>query len=183
VKWLALFCVLLFALAWTSGASAQGAPLVVERQLKAAYLYKFTSYIDWPEAALAPADRPILIGVMGADDLAAELEQFVAGRTAKGRPVAVRKLRRGDSLAGLHMLFIGRAESGRLNEILAAVRDQPVLTITDSEEAYAHGSMINFVVVDDKLRFEVSLKPAALAGLRISALMLASAYKVSKAAS
>jgi hypothetical protein len=120
---------------------------------------------------------------MGADDLAAELEQFVAGRTAKGRPVAVRKLRRGDSLAGLHMLFIGRAESGRLNEILAAVRDQPVLTITDSEEAYAHGSMINFVVVDDKLRFEVSLKPAALAGLRISALMLASAYKVSKAAS
>lgn len=185
MKWLMLCCVLLAALVWAPDSPGQTTERarIVERQLKAAYLYKFASYVDWPEGAFAQAERPLMIGVLGADELADELEQVVAGRTAKGRAVAVRKLRRGDSVSGLHMLFIGQTESVRLNEILAVTKDQATLTITDSEEAYARGSMINFVVVDDKLRFEVALKPVALAGLRISALMLASAYKVAKASS
>ena len=106
-----------------------------EYRIKAAFLYKFGGYIEWPERAFARADSPIAIGVMGADALADELAEIVAGRNVNGRPVSVRKLRAGDSIAGLHVLFIGRSDSGRLPEILAAAKGRPLLTVTESEQA------------------------------------------------
>src|SRR5712692_8428740 len=99
-------------------------------------------------------------------------------RRVQGRPVAVRRLRRGESLAGLHMLFVGRSETGRLGEVLAAARGHAVLTVTESEDAIASGSMINFVAVDDKVRFDVALPPAERGQLKISSRLLAVARKV-----
>ena len=152
-----------------------------EYRIKAAFLYKFGGYIEWPERAFARADSPIAIGVMGADALADELAEIVAGRNVNGRPVSVRKLRAGDSIAGLHVLFIGRSDSGRLPEILAAAKGRPLLTVTESEQALDLGSVINFVVVDDKVRFDVALVPAEQGSLKISARLLAVARKVVKA--
>jgi len=152
-----------------------------EYRVKAAFLYKFGGYIEWPERAFARADSPIAIGVMGADALADELAEIVAGRNVNGRPVSVRKLRAGDSIAGLHVLFIGRSDSGRLPEILAAAKGRPLLTVTESEQALDLGSVINFVVVDDKVRFDVALVPAEQGSLKISARLLAVARKVVKA--
>src|SRR5258708_29175297 len=91
-----------------------------EYRVKAAFLYKFGSYVEWPGASFARADSPVTIGVMGADALADELTQIVAGRSFNGRPVRVRKLRPGDPIAGLHVLFVSRAHNDRLAEILAA---------------------------------------------------------------
>lgn len=183
--WLRHCCTLLLAFGclWMPTTHAADAGGSVERQVKAAYLYKFASYVDWPDVSLPQADSPFVIGVLGDEQLADELERAVAGRMVKGHPVTVRKLRHSDQVNGVQMLFIGQAETSRLSELIAAAREQSILTVTDSEDAHARGSMINFVVVDDRLRFEVALKPAALAGLRISALMLASAYKVAKASS
>lgn len=185
IQWLWYCYVLVIALGWMSVPPACAADRVrsVERQVKAAYLYKFASYVDWPEAALPQADSPLVIAVLGADELADELEQAVAGHSIKGHPITVRKLRHTDPVQGVHMLFIGQPEIARLDELVTTAKEQAILTVTDSQDAHAHGSMINFVVVDDKLRFEVALKPVGLAGLRISALMLASAYKVAKATS
>src|SRR6266513_3815400 len=106
-----------------------------EYRVKAAFLYKFGSYIEWPSRSFAGTDSPVTIGVMGADALAEELAQIVAGRNVNGRPVRVRKLRPGDPIAGLHVLFVGRGESGRLAGILAAARGQALLTVTESDEA------------------------------------------------
>lgn len=185
IEWLWRCCVLFVALGCMSMPPAYAADRTrsVERQVKAAYLYKFASYVDWPEAALPQPESPFVIAVLGADELADELEQAVAGHSIKGHPVTVRKLRHADPVHGAQMLFIGRQEIARLDELVATAKEQAILTVTDSEDAHARGSMVNFVVVDDKLRFEVALKPVALAGLRISALMLASAYKVAKATS
>ncbi len=83
-----------------------------ERGVKAAFLYKFVAYVDWPATAFSQADAPIVIGVVGADDIAAELQQSTTSRTVNNRPIVVRRMRDGDSLAGLHMLFIGRGEAG-----------------------------------------------------------------------
>src|SRR3989475_3448820 len=102
-----------------------------EYRVKAAFLYKFGSYIEWPSGSFARADSPVAIGVMGADALADELVQIVAGRNVNGRPVRVRKLRPGDPIAGLHVLFVGR-DSGRLAEILAAAKGRALLTVTES---------------------------------------------------
>lgn len=182
-RW-ALGCLLGGLLLLASATTAQTAPRSseIERQVKAAYLQKFTGFVEWPSAAFAAADSTLVIGIMGDDQLADELVDLVAGRTVNGRSLAVRKLQRGDSLANIHVLFLGRLERNRLVEVFAALKGRPVLTVTDSQDAYALGGMINFVVAKDRLRFEVALSPVEASRLKISALMLAAAYKVVKEA-
>ena len=178
-RWLLRACLLLILLPGFQMAEAQTAEnSALEWQVKAAYLYKFGNYIEWPPSAFASADSALKIGILGADALADELLKISAGRTINGRLVSVHKLRREDSLAGMNVLFIGRSNRSRLADILASVKGQPVLTVTESDDALAAGSMINLVVVDAKLRFEVAPRPAAPGNLVISARLLAVAYKV-----
>jgi len=159
-------------------ALAQADRTAPETQIKAAFLYKFSAFVEWPPKAFTRPDSPFTIGVIGADELAAELEQIVKGRTVLERAVVVRRMRRGEPVAGIQMLFIGQAEGARLAEILAIAKGQSVLTVTESEDALSHGSMINFVFVDDKVRFDVALPQAERGALRISARLLAVARKV-----
>jgi hypothetical protein len=159
-------------------ALAQVDRAAAETQIKAAFLYKFSAFVEWPPKAFSRPDSPFTIGVMGADELAAELEQIVKGRTVLERAVVVRRMRRGESIAGIQMLFIGQAEGARLTEILANAKGQSVLTVTESDDALSHGSMINFVFVDDKVRFDVALPQAERGALKISARLLAVARKV-----
>jgi hypothetical protein len=171
---LALFAALVPAIS----AIAQTGGRAAEVQVKAAFLYKFGDFVEWPPAALAHSDGPFTIGILGADDIAAELERVVVNRTVHGRPVSVRRVRQGEALAGLHMLFVGRSEAPRLNEIMAATKGYSVLTITESENALASGSMINFIAVEDKIRFDIALAPAERGQLKISSRLLAVARKV-----
>jgi hypothetical protein len=90
----------------------------------------------------------------------------------------VRKLRRGEPVKGLHVLFVSRVLEGQLAEFLSASKGLPILTVTETANGMALGSMINFVVVDDKVRFEIAPKAAGSASLAISALLLSVAYKV-----
>lgn len=150
----------------------------LERQVKAAYLYKFAGYVEWPEGSFARPDSPLVIGVAGADALADQLELSVAGHSVNGRSVQVKRVRRGEPLAGLHVLYLGALDKVTLQEMLAASRSLALLTVSDSDEVYAMGSMINFVMADDKVRFDVALKPVAQAHIRISARMLLAAYRV-----
>ena len=170
---------LLLALALCAGAvlPVHGSEPMVEQQIKAAYLYKFATYAEWPEGAFDSRDSRFVIGVAGSDEVAELLTRFVAGRTVGGHPVEVRRLERGSSLAGLHMLYV-TGERGLVSDILAQARGYPVLTVTDSERAFAQGSMINFVIADNKLRFEVALRRVNTGRLRLSARMLAAAHRV-----
>jgi hypothetical protein len=151
---------------------------IAEYRVKAAFLYKFASYVEWPPQVFARPDSPLVIGVAGSDTLADELAQMVAGRTVERHPVVVRKLHRGDPVDGVHILFIGRSNGSRLSDVLASARSMPVLTVTESEDAFALGSVINFVVVDDKVRFDVALREAEQAKLKVSSRLLAVARKV-----
>lgn len=185
LRWLLLACLLLTILAGLRNSEAQTLPRpeAVERQVKAAYLYKFGSYVEWPERTFDSPLSPITIGVVAADALADELAQVVAGRSINGHPVSVRKLRREESVKGLNVLFIGHLSNAHLADILAAAKGQPILVITESEAALTLGSIINFVIVDGKVRFEVAPKTAGLLNLSISARLLAAAYKVAAGAS
>lgn len=162
---------------WLLAGTAAAQPVRLEVQVKAAYLYKFTGFVDWPGSAFVRPDRPLLIGVAGNDELAAQLEQVVAGRSIGSHPLAVRRLRRGDSVAGLHVLYIGDPE--RWSELLASARGLPLLTVGDGPEVA--GNMIHFLVIDEHLRFEVALGQVAPSGLKISARLLAAAVRVTGA--
>ena len=174
----ALMRCLLLALALPLAAAAQVESRSSEAQIKAAFLYKFGEFVQWPPASFARADAPFAIGVMGAEEVAAALEQLVANRTVQGRPVLVRRVRAGESLARLHMLFIGPADAPRLAETLAAAKGQALLTVTESDNALAQGSMINFVAEDQRVRFDIAPGSAERGQLKISSRLLAVARRV-----
>lgn len=166
---------MLAALLPSAQAAAQAA---TEIQVKAAYLYQFGGFVEWPPQAFAGPDGAFHIGVIGADAIADELEQVVATRQVQGRQVAVRRLRAGEPLAGLQVLFVGAGEAPRLPEILAGTQGAPLLVVTESDDALAHGSMINFVAVDNRVRFDVALPQAQRRRLRISSRLLGVARRV-----
>jgi len=161
---------------WLLAACAAAQPARIESQVKAAYLVKFAGFVDWPGAAFARADSPLVIGVAGNDELAQQLEQMVPGRSVGGHPLAVRRLRRGESPAGLHVLYVGSLDRGAAAELLASARGLPLLTVSDAFDAPV--GMIHFRVVQERLRFEVALREVGTSGLRISARMLAAAWRV-----
>jgi YfiR/HmsC-like len=170
----------LFAL-WTALLLGLGvdalAQQAAEPTVKAAFLYKFAGYVEWPPATFAAADSPFVIGVLGADEVAAELERIVPGRTVNDHRVVVRRLKEGEPPRGVNLLFVGRAEAS-LRPILRAAQAQGVLTVTETERGLELGSAINFVVSEDRVGFEVSLDSADRVGLRISSRMLAVARRV-----
>jgi hypothetical protein len=154
-------------------AHAQQAP---EATVKAAFLYKFAGYVEWPEGAFAAPDAPFVIGIVGAEEVAAELERLVPARTVLNRRVAVRRLKETESPRGVHLLFIGRAEPNPRAFLRAP--QHGALTVTESERGLEMGSSINFVALDDRVGFEVSLDAVEKNGLRISSRMLAVARRV-----
>jgi hypothetical protein len=149
-----------------------------ESKVKAAFLFKFTNYVEWPPTAFELQDSPLVIGVMEADDVASELSRLVAGRTVNNRTIVVRRLGAGDSATGSHVLFIGSGASGRLGRILGNAKPLGMLTVTELDDAPASGSVINFVVIDDQVRFDVSLPAAERSNLKISSRLLTVAHQV-----
>lgn len=158
--------------------SAGESAAALEVQVKAAYLYKFATYAEWPSAKLGAADAPLVIGVLGSDALAAELETQTRDQRVHGRSFAVRRLNKGDSLAGVHILFVGTSNVSTLDTLFAALRGQPILTVTDNRAGQSRGSMITFVAKAGRLRFEVALAPANASQIRLSALLLTAATRV-----
>ncbi len=184
-NWIAAARFTLFALCTLcAGASfaADESPQDIEQRIKAAFLFKFGGYVEWPERVFARSDSPLVIGVAGADVLAEELSRIASGRTMNGRPVTMRRIRSGEQVTGVHVLFISRSESGRLGELLSMTQGHSVLAVTETEKGLAQGSVINFVVADNRVRFEVSLEAANRNGLRIGAPLLAVAQRVQEKA-
>jgi hypothetical protein len=178
-QWLAQWLTRWLGIALAAATLPARAGDALERQVKAAFLYRFGGFVEWPDGAFARADSPLVIGVFGAEALAGQLERVVAGRTVNGRAVQVLRL---DAAPGAgraaHIAFIGGAGDAAAQGLLDGCRSQPILTVSDNGQVHGMGSVINFLVVDERLRFEVSLKAAAAARLRISARLLAAAYRV-----
>lgn len=165
---------LLAAALWPPLLAAQQA---TEAGIKAAFLYKFAGYIEWPANAFPAADAPFVIGVIGSEEVATELERLVPGRSINNRPVAVRRLREGEPPKGAHIVFVGRGEPN-VRAVVRAAQQNGSLIVTETERGLEAGSSINFVLVDDRVGFEVSLEAAERTGHRISSRMLAVARRV-----
>ena len=163
---------------WSPAALAQGEQ--DESRVKAAFLLRFTQYVEWPGEVLPQPTTPLVVGIIGADDVASDLQQMSSGRGASGRPVQVRTLKGNDDLTQAHILFIGMDERGKIATYLGAARRRPILVVTESPNALAQGSMINFVIVERRVRFEIGLESAEKAGLTLSSRLLAVAMRVHK---
>lgn len=176
---LAGLCFVLCAAGWMSPeARSAEDPELLEAQIKAAFLYKFAGYVEWPKTAFALPETPFTIAVMGDNPVAVELVRVVTGRRINDRNVIIKQLGMGDPVAGAHILFIGSDMSAQLARLLQTMRPQPVLTVTETEGALTQGSVINFVVSDRRIRFEISRGAADRNQLRLSSRLLAVAQHV-----
>jgi hypothetical protein len=165
--------------ALVSGASARADETQdLEIRVKAAFLCKFAGYVEWPPGSFSQAETPVTIAVVGAEPLAAELSRMVVGRTVGGRALEMKRMRTGELPAGIHILFVGRDDAAQLSRIAGDAKPHAVLTVTDSEGALEQGSMINFVLDDRRVRFDIALDTAARSGLRLSSRLLAVARDV-----
>jgi hypothetical protein len=152
-----------------------------EEKVKAAFLHRLLYYIEYPATAFASPTAPYVIGVMEDELVAEELARLTAGKLINNRPAQVVRIPAGGALDGLHLLFIGRSERARQPYLLKQLRNSPVFRVTEIEGSLEQGSMFNFRIVDDKVRFEVSIAAAEQAGLRLSSRLLALAIYVVKA--
>lgn len=151
-------------------------PQAQEHEVKAAFLSKFPAFVEWP--AKPGPQIPFVIAVVGAEDVAEALRRVTQGRTHEGRSIQVREPGDAQGLNGAHIVFVGRNASARLAPIARSLAGAPVLLVSDAAGALDQGGMINFVLADGRVRFDVALDAAEAARLRINSRLLAVARTV-----
>jgi YfiR/HmsC-like len=176
-----VFFVLAAPLAFAPRAFAE-APAVSEYDVKAAFLFNFAKFVEWPPPAFADDREPIVIAVLGTDPFGAALDRALAGKTIRGRSIVVRRFPTVDRIEACHVLFVSRSESQRFSEILARLGRSPVLTVGDDDHFAEAGGMMSFVVERNHVRFDVGLRAAREAGLNLSSELLKVARVVRVAA-
>ena len=167
-----LAATLLGGSAWPIAAqSATGAAV------EAAFLLNFAKFVAWPGGG-GPPDRPFSIGVLGDDMLAFAVRDLSRGKSAAGRRVDARRVTHQDSLADLHVLFIGASEERRLDQVLKRAQAGSVLTVSDITRFSEAGGIIQFRPEGGRVRFDINLDQAERSGLTIDTRLLALARTV-----
>ncbi|HEX7183153.1 MAG TPA: YfiR family protein [Thermoanaerobaculia bacterium] len=157
----------------SGGLARADRPLVTsEYAVKAAFLYNFAKFVEWPADAFRGPGDPMTLCVLGEDPFGGELDQTVGGKTVTGRQIVVRRSTRLTDLPECRVLFVSSSEGPRLAQILAAVGDRAVLTVGEEETFARAGGIISFVVRENRVRFQIDRKAAARAGLSISSRLL-----------
>ncbi|MBI2772747.1 MAG: YfiR family protein [Burkholderiales bacterium] len=173
------------AVAWSALAAAsvpalaanESADKARETLVKAAFLHKFASFVEWPAEAFARADSPLRIGVMGDDQVWQDLTELARDRDRDGRPVVAVRLKPGDAVTGFHILYVRTSSAAKMLELLPHV-PEGVLTVADSDGAHPRGSVMSFFIEDGRVRFGISLESATRQRLRMSARLLAVARNI-----
>lgn len=170
---------MLAVLGLLSTAQAQRTP-PTEYEVKAAYLYNFGKFVEWPSGEAATKDESFEICVLGDDPFGAALDSAVTGATINGKNVAVKRITKAQEIDGCRILFISSSESERLPGILGSLDKANVLTVSDMPQFSQRGGMIQFVLDGKRVRFEVNLTNAQGAGLNLSSELLKVALRVTR---
>ena len=162
------------------GASANGAEFAPakEFQVKAAFLYNFAQFVEWPSSAFEEPESPLVIGILGLDPFGEVLDEMVKGEKVNGRPLVVKRYRRVEDINQCHILFVSGSEGHRTDQIVAELGGKSVLTVCDWEGFTRRGAMVRFVMERNRVRLRINLEAAKAAGLNISSKLLRSAETV-----
>lgn len=142
-----------------------------EYLIKAAFLYKFAKFVDWPAKAFRNDRAPLTICILGKEPFGAALEN-IKDKKVKGRKLVIQRLARLEDLKQCHVLFISESEEKRLPKILRAIKGKAILTVSDMKEFARRGGIIDLVTVKKKIRFEINVDAAHTARLKISSKLL-----------
>ncbi len=165
-----------------------------EYQIKAAFLYNFIKFVDWPKEKAADSNEPITVGIIGENPFAGAFKNKKAG----GRKIVVKQFesftpppknvqkdkarlqQKLETLKKCQLLFICSSEKENLTEIMSVLKGLPILIVGETETFLNAGGIVNFLVEEKKVRFEINLYAAEKAGLKIRSRLLRLAKKVFK---
>ncbi|OGP69342.1 MAG: hypothetical protein A2169_09630 [Deltaproteobacteria bacterium RBG_13_47_9] len=153
-------------------------PASPEYLIKAAYLYNFTKFVEWPPEAFEDDFSPINLFILGADPFGEALDS-IKNRTVQGRRLNIKYVNHIEEVSGCHILFISASEKENLRSILRILKNSTILTISETENFSKRGGIINFIQVENKIHFEINPDAAQQGKLKISSQLLRLAKIVS----
>jgi hypothetical protein len=170
--------VLLLALFGTAVERTRGQSNDEEYRVKAAFLFHFAQLVDWPEESLSGTDNSLYLCTLGEDPFQGTLEATVAGKEIGNRTIRVRHLFSPQDLQVCQIIFLGKAQSKRIPMLVADLHNAPILTVGETAGFLDAGGMIDFLLEENKVRFEINLDAADSANLKIGSRLLILAQRV-----
>ncbi len=143
-----------------------------EYQLKAAFLFNFAQFVQWPSTSFSDDNAPFRIGILGDDPFGSALEETIQGETINNRRLRIQRAQNFDDLQNCQLIFISKSEEGRLAEIFSKLDSKPILTVSDIDSFAQNGGAIDFYLQGSKVRFEINPGSAQRGGLKISSQLL-----------
>ena len=143
-----------------------------EYQIKAAFLYNFAQFVEWPPEAFPETATPLVVGVLGDDPFKGFLAELLRDEKAGNRPLRIEYHRRVEEIKQCHILFISNSESNRLEQVLARLKNRSILTVGEAEGFANNGGMIRFIAEGGKVRFRINNEAARAVRLTISSKLL-----------
>jgi hypothetical protein len=157
---------------------AQPAP-PSEYELKAAFIFNFARFIEWPPKAFSSPTAPFIIGILGQNPFHNDLQKTIGAKTVDQHRLVILELNSPSSATNCHIVFISTSETARLTPILQGLKGASVLTVGEMDRFTESGGMINFVQEGTKIRFQINNEAAIRAGLKISSKLLSLAVRPS----
>jgi len=143
-----------------------------EYQIKAAFVFNFALFTQWPDSAFSDPKAPFVVAVIGDDPFGPALQQVMCGKCIQGHPITVKHLDSPSEIPGCHLLFVPATEDDHLDDIFNAIGNQPILTVGETSKFLWDGGIIQFLIEDGKIRFEICPDAADKAGLRLSSRLM-----------
>jgi len=163
----------LCGIAWT-------APPPTEYQVKAAYLFNFGQFVEWPVAAWDSPQAPFAICIVGEDPFGSTIDEVVRGESIKGHQLVIRRFTASDAISGCNILFMGRSEASNVERILDSLRGHSILTVTDSAGTESRDAVIVLVTENNRVRMRINVAAARANNLVISSKLLRPAEVVGR---
>lgn len=142
-----------------------------EYSVKAAFLYNFAKFVEWPATAFNDPNDPLVICVLGQDPFGSGLDEL-QGKSAGKRTIAIRRFKSARDLGRCHIVFVSRPATGSVQDTCRSLGNNAVLTVSDIDHFAQLGGMIGLSTVENKIRFSINLKVAEQAGLKLSSQLL-----------
>ncbi len=143
-----------------------------EYEVKAAFLFHFTQFVEWPDSAFADPNAPFCIGVLGDDSFGGALDEIVKDESVGRHKIVIKRSRQTADLKGCQILFISNSEKDHVAQILSSLDDSGILTVGETDGFAGQGGIINFYLEENKVRFEINPGTAKHHGLKISSQLL-----------
>ena len=158
--------------------NAHSSDTKLEYQVKAVFLGNFAKFVRWPEAFFPKPDSPYVFGVLGDDPFGCIIDQAIEEFSIDGRKVIVKRFKNATSLEFCHILFISRSQKKFREDVLVKLREVPTLTVSEMNNFCQEGGIINFILLDGKVRFEINTSAAKKARLKLGSDLLSLAKAI-----